>query len=253
MTEVMVHTDKTPIEVMLQVDEDGRTSARKVYKFLGLADGQFSRWAKTNIIDNKFATNREDYVGFDINVEGNETKDYKLTTAFAKKLCMTSQSTRGEQARDYFIRVEQTLKEVALKTKQPSTDKNKRLEIMEMNARTRQANLLYKMSGVDTLSTEYKNILVSKATEVLSGEPLLPLPKSEQKTYSATELGKMFGVSSQKVGIIAKVNNLKIPEYGEWYRDKSRYSNKEVDSFRYFDTVIPKIEELTGIRAKIAS
>lgn len=39
------------------------TTARKLYDFLGLAQGQFSRWAKTNITDNEFATENEDYWG----------------------------------------------------------------------------------------------------------------------------------------------------------------------------------------------
>ena len=39
---------RTPIEVALDIDSEGMTTARKLYDFLGLAQGQFSRWAKTN-------------------------------------------------------------------------------------------------------------------------------------------------------------------------------------------------------------
>ncbi|MCL1995143.1 MAG: ORF6N domain-containing protein [Defluviitaleaceae bacterium] len=52
-----------------------------------------------------------------------------------------------------------------------------RNEVMHKNATTRQARLLFQMSNVDTLSTEYKNILIAKAAEVLTGEYILPLTK----------------------------------------------------------------------------
>lgn len=83
---------------------------------MNLAVGQFSRWAKTNILDNEFAVENEDYTGVDIDVEGNIVPDYKLRISFAKKLCMKQGNERGEQARDYFIKVEDKLKEVAEKT-----------------------------------------------------------------------------------------------------------------------------------------
>ena len=37
----------------------------------------------------------------------------------------------------------------------------------------------------------------------------------------------------KKIGRIANLNGLKTEEYGEFYRDKSPYSSKEVDAFRY--------------------
>ena len=46
----------TPIEVELGVDENGMTTARKLYSFLELRKADFARWAKTNITENEFAT-----------------------------------------------------------------------------------------------------------------------------------------------------------------------------------------------------
>ncbi len=125
-----------------------------------------------------------------------------------------------------------------------TVDKAKALEVREMNARTRMANMLLKLANVDTLSKEYKNILVAKSTEILTGEKLLPLPKSEQKTYSAGDIAEMFNVTSQKVGRTATKYNMKTDEYGSWYRDKSAYSSKEVDTFRYNDKAIEKFKEI---------
>lgn len=106
---------QTPIEIVLGIDDDGKTTAKRLYDFLGLAKGQFSRWAKTNIVENPFAESGVDYEGFDIDVEGNKTKDYRLSANFAKKLSMQGKTEKAEQARDYFIKVEDKLKEVVRK------------------------------------------------------------------------------------------------------------------------------------------
>ena len=127
-----------------------------------------------------------------------------------------------------------------------STTTSKKLEIQEMNARTRMANLYLKLADVDTKSGVYKDILIAKAAEVLAGEQIIPLPLAEQKTYTATEIGEMFGISKQRVGTLATQYSMKIPEFGEWYRDKSPYSSKEVDAFRYNDKAIEKFHELLG-------
>lgn len=127
-----------------------------------------------------------------------------------------------------------------------STATSKKLEIQEMNARTRMANLYLKLAEADTKSGAYKDILVAKAAEVLAGKELIPLPPAEQKMYTATEIGEMFGISKQKVGTLANQYGMKIPEFGEWYRDKSPYSSKEVDAFRYNDKAIEKFHELLG-------
>ena len=37
---------------------------------------------------------------------------------------------------------------------------------------------------------------------------------------------------------------MKTAEYGEWFKDKSRYSSKEVPSFRYYESVVPVLREL---------
>lgn len=101
MNEVKTIELRTPIEVALDIDSEGMTTARKLYNFLGLAQGQFSRWAKSNITDNEFATENEDYWRFDIDVEtptGGIVKrdDYKLTAHFAKKLSVKGNSEKAE-------------------------------------------------------------------------------------------------------------------------------------------------------------
>lgn len=125
-----------------------------------------------------------------------------------------------------------------------------RFRIMDMNARSRMAQIYIKLAQVDTLSSTYKNVLVSKASEVLAGERIIPLPEIEQrKAYSATEIGNMFGISANKVGRIANQYGLKVPTFGEYRRDKSQHSSHECDTWVYFDTVIPEFERVLGKKA----
>ena len=52
---------QTPIEIALGVDENGMTTAKKLYEFLEMDKSHYSRWVKANIVDNEFATENEDY------------------------------------------------------------------------------------------------------------------------------------------------------------------------------------------------
>ena len=109
-------SNETPIEIALQIDKDGMTMASKLYAFLELLPSNFARWCKKNIVNNKFATENEDYFPFIMQEERDKPKnpkpktDYKLTSEFAKKLSMTGNTEKHEQARNYFIACEQGLK-----------------------------------------------------------------------------------------------------------------------------------------------
>lgn len=80
---------------------------------------------------------------------------------------------------------------------------------------------------------EYKQISQSYAANTLADKEVFALPQVTEKTYTATEVGEMLGISANKVGKLAKANNLKIDSYGKWFYDKSKYSGKQVESFRY--------------------
>lgn len=54
----------------------------------------------------------------------------------------------------------------------------------------------------------------------------------------------MLGVSANRIGMLANKNNLKTEEYGKKFYDKSRYSSKEVETFRYYENAIDKFREL---------
>jgi len=95
--------------------------------------------------------------------------------------------------------------------------------------------------------TDYAKILESHASKALSGEHLIPLPESDRKTYSATEIGEILGINKFKVGHLANQNQLKTKEYGDWFMDIVPGTHKQVQVFRYYDNVIPVFKKLLGL------
>ncbi len=107
---------QTPIEIALGIDEKGMTTAKRLYEFLELNPRNYSHWCKRNILNNEFAEENVDYWAFVLNDEwgGQATTDYKLTAHFAKKLSMKGSGERAEQAREYFTRLDEKMKEIAV-------------------------------------------------------------------------------------------------------------------------------------------
>lgn len=124
---------------------------------------------------------------------------------------------------------------------------NKRLEIMEENAKTRKANLLYKIA-MATKSEFAKESLLANAGEVLTGQKAIPVMKKEE--FSATAIGNLLGISANKVGRIANELELKAEQpgqnkYGRWGIDKAS-NGKEVPNWLYFKPAIAEIEKYLG-------
>ena len=106
-------SSQTPIEIALKIDENGMATASNLYAFLELHPAHFSDWCRRNIRNNKFVTENEDYISFTVESERHNPKpktDYKITSDLAKKLSMTGNTERHEQAKQYFIACEQGLK-----------------------------------------------------------------------------------------------------------------------------------------------
>lgn len=128
LNKIISTTEKTPIEVLLKIDSEGYTTAKKLYEFLELDISNYSRWCKQNIIDNQFAEKKIDYISFysDDNNSSSMTsltgrgnyKDFKLSASFAKKLAMQTRTEKGEQARAYFVACEQALVRIAKEKQQ---------------------------------------------------------------------------------------------------------------------------------------
>lgn len=126
MNELETSKMQTPIEIALGIDENGMTTARKLYEFLELDSRNYSRWCKSNIVENEFAEENVDYWAFVIdeerNFNPNPTTDYKLTAHFAKKLSMKGNGAKAEEARNYFTTLEERVKQKVIDLNQLSPE-----------------------------------------------------------------------------------------------------------------------------------
>lgn len=96
-------------------------------------------------------------------------------------------------------------------------------------------------SNLPHLSEQSKQAIYANTINPIAGKNVIPLPKLENKTFSASEVGELLGVSSNKIGRIANELSLKTEEYGIFVLDKSRSSDKQVESFRYNEKAIDVI------------
>lgn len=124
---------------------------------------------------------------------------------------------------------------VAIKNNEPSLVQQRRLSIMEDNAATRKANIMYKIAMATESNSSSQRLLALAAKEITDE---MAIPVMKQKEYSATEVGQKLGIKANKVGRIANKLGIKAEqpgqnEYGRWANSKSLYSDKEVPQWLY--------------------
>ena len=101
----LIHIEQTQIGA----ENVNSVNARKIYKYLELADGQFSRWIKLCIEKYDFIKD-VDYITLDMKVGATSYYDYIVSMDMAKELCMVSDSEKGKETRKYFIGIEKQSK-----------------------------------------------------------------------------------------------------------------------------------------------
>jgi len=89
------------------------------------------------------------------------------------------------------------------------------------------------LSHMPKLSDVAKHVAMARAVNDAAGMELLPLPQVEEHLLTAKEVGDKLDISANMVGRLAKKHDLKTERYGMYVWDKSAYSNKQVEAFRY--------------------
>lgn len=124
-----------------------------------------------------------------------------------------------------------------------STDE---LNIRRIEANNRSAEILERVLSRTSIP-EFRQVIDHYIVEMVTGNSdALPLPACTERTYTATQIGEMLGVSANRIGKIANTWNLKVPENGKWFYDKSKFSNKEVETFRYNERGLNLLREIIG-------
>ena len=123
-------------------------------------------------------------------------------------------------------------------------------DYQQMMAETRRRNAQIQEARIYTelakryRGTNWEQVLNAYATKSLSGQFLVPLPAAGERLLSAEEIGAKLGISANMVGRLTNQHHLKTEQYGEWFHDKARYSDKQVPSFRYKECVVDKLREI---------
>lgn len=115
-------------------------------------------------------------------------------------------------------------------------------ETKQAEAKSRQSELWMKLADRANIP-DFKQIADTYAANTLAGKEVIALPEVNKKTYSATDIGNILGVSSNKIGRLAHKLNMKVPEYGKYFYDKAKGCNKQVETFRYFENAIDVFRE----------
>lgn len=89
------------------------------------------------------------------------------------------------------------------------------------------------MSMFPRLGESANQVIVATLVNPLLGHEVVPLPAIEEHYSTAGEVAAQLGCTANKVGRVANKHNLKTEQYGKFFLDKSRHSDKQVESFRY--------------------
>lgn len=149
-----------------------------------------------------------------------------------------------------FNTMESTIKQVPTKKLDPVLQ----AELAVTRAKTAQANALYRIAN-KTVSNSAREQILSRATEIITGERLIPVMK--QAEYTAAQVAKKLGISSgNMVGRMCNDLGLKAEqpgqnEYGRWMADKSQHSNRDTPTWLYFDKGVTAIKAEAIKRGKI--
>ena len=171
-------------------------------------------------------------------------KNYKYYECTRDGFTLLAMGFTGKKALDWKIKYIEAFNKMEKhiksgKTKAIDVYKQKRLEIMAMNAKAR--TMKEENKRLDALIKSGKAVGLS-AYEML--DLIKERPQKHEKTYSASEVGVMLGVSANKIGRLATANDLKTEEYGDWFKETINDGSKEVPSFRYNEKGVEKLREL---------
>lgn len=89
------------------------------------------------------------------------------------------------------------------------------------------------MSMFPRLGDAANQVIVATLVNPLLGQEVVPLPQIEEHYYQAGEVAKQLNSTANMIGRLANKHNLKTDQYGKFFLDKSKHSDKQVEAFRY--------------------
>lgn len=184
-------------------EENGKqlVSARELYLGLGLNKAVWKRWYESNINNNEYFKENADWVGFNIMLNGNETKDFAITLDFAKHIAMMARTEKSHEYRNYFIECEKRLK-----NKQPvlpTTYKEALLALVEE---------VEKNEKLELENKQQKQIIMEYEPKVSYYDTIL----NAKGTMTITQIAKDYGITACEM-------NKKLHELGIQYKQSDTW------------------------------
>jgi len=214
-------------------------SARDLWEFLG-SKRQFGNWVAYKVGQSQ-AVEGEDFGIFNNIVKysgpGKPRVEYWITVHMASHWALMEGASRGKQFRDYVLQMEKVAKQLLVEKLD-----NSALLLEQIKVCNSYADWLLR-AGAES------SALIAKAHAAeLAGTTCARalLPKMERLLYTPTQLGDllsktpcMIGRTLKKLGLHGSQNR----EHSEPFKDKSKYSRKEVISYRYDEFVYNRLHE----------
>lgn len=181
-------------------------------------------------------------------------KEYETYLYSAKGIYEICRWSNQEKANDFYDFVYEILENLRTgKQTLVETDELKKLKTMayakNADARLKKADLESAKLLLEITEKFKSNVapeaiqsMICRATELMTGQPIVSLPTLNGKHYTAGEIAKELKTSGHKIGCISEANNLKTEANGKWVVDKSPYSNKNIRTFWYNETGREKIK-----------
>lgn len=234
MTNLVIMHDKQAVTTSLQVAETFGKNHKDVLE----------------AIDNKLqsAENPADYQNMFAKgtYKDGRNRDQKLYFMNRDGFTFIAFGFTGKKADDFklkYIDAFNSMEAIIKRVPEKKLDPIQQAELNDTRAKTAKANALYRIATKTSSKTAEQNIL-AEAAALLLGHKVIPV--MEHKEFSAGEAGKQLGISSNRVGRIAKQIGLKAEqpgqnEYGRWANSKSQHSDKEVAQWLYTEAGVKAI------------
>lgn len=112
----------------------------------------------------------------------------------------------------------------------------RRAKAAQLNAQALEKNIASArelMTMFPRLGEAANQVIVATLVNPLLGQEVVPLPQIEEHYYQAGEVAKQLNSTANMIGRLANKHNLKTDQYGKFFLDKSKHSDKQVEAFRY--------------------
>ncbi|MFT8491513.1 ORF6N domain-containing protein [Liquorilactobacillus satsumensis] len=231
------------------VPDIAKVHDRPVYKINELINRNIKRFKSgIDLIDLKTVIPQKDKekYGFSQNAWNRASNIYLASERGYAKLLKILEDDKAWEIYDELVDNYFNMRQ-AIKNNQPELLKDKRLAILETNAATRRAKLLYDVALKMPEGIEQQR-LFSKVASMITDETILPIMNKAE--YSAKQVAEKIGqgLTANMVGRISNKLHLKAkqPEqnkYGRWANGKSQYSSRETPQWIYFDKGLDAIKK----------